>query len=84
MIIHSSGTTTHARGLAENPHLYFIESEVYRSLNVTDIAALIGSLGFPIVMCLYITVTMKESLDKLQDAVLSLSTRIDTLLEKRG
>lgn len=53
-------------------------------MDYTEIATLIGSLGFPIVMCLYMTITFNQTLDKLENTVLTLSTKLDTLLEKRG
>ena len=52
------------------------------SLNVNDIITLIGSVGFPIAMCLYMTVTFNKTLETLDDRILALSTRIDTLIDK--
>ena len=43
---------------------------------------LIGSVGFPIVMCIYMTVTFNKTLERLDDRILALSTRIDTLIDK--
>lgn len=51
-------------------------------LNVNDIITLIGSVGFPIAMCLYMTVTFNKTLETLDDRILALSTRIDTLIDK--
>ena len=42
----------------------------------------IGSVGFPIVMCLYMIMTFNKTLDKLNDQMLALSTRLDTLLDR--
>ena len=42
----------------------------------------IGSVGFPIVMCLYMNITFNKTLDKLNDQMLALSTRLDTLLDR--
>lgn len=42
---------------------------------------LIGSLGFPIAMCVYMTVVLNKTLASLDDRLLSLSVRVDTLLD---
>lgn len=42
---------------------------------------LIGSLGFPIAMCVYMTVVLNKTLSSLDDRLLSLSVRVDTLLD---
>lgn len=42
---------------------------------------LIGSLGFPIAMCIYMTVVLNKTLASLDDRLLSLSVRVDTLLD---
>lgn len=42
---------------------------------------LIGSLGFPIAMCVYMTVVLNKTLASLDDRLLSLSLRVDTLLD---
>jgi hypothetical protein len=42
---------------------------------------LIGSLGFPIAMCVYMTVSLNKTLASLDDRLLSLSVRVDTLLD---
>ncbi len=47
---------------------------------VSMIMSAIGSVGFPIVMCLYMIMTFNKTLDKLNDQMLALSTRLDTLL----
>lgn len=46
------------------------------------IMSAIGSVGFPIVMCLYMIITFNKTLDKLNDQMLALSTRLDTLLDR--
>lgn len=53
-------------------------------MDYQELATLIGSLGFPIVMCLYMTIKFNDTLDKLENTVLSLSTKVETLLEKGG
>lgn len=50
-------------------------------LTMEQIISLIGSLGFPIVMCLYMTVSFNKTLSMLCDTVLSLSVKIDTLID---
>lgn len=49
-------------------------------MDINGIVTLIGSLGFPIAMCIYMTVTFNKTLEKLDDRILSLSVRIDTLI----
>lgn len=51
-------------------------------MNINDITTLIGSVGFPIAMCIYMTVTFNKTLERLDDRILALSTRIDTLIDK--
>ena len=51
-------------------------------MNVDSIITLIGSVGFPIAMCLYMTVTFNKTLENLDDRFLALSTRIDVLIDK--
>lgn len=51
-------------------------------MNINDITTLIGSVGFPIAMCVYMTVTFNKTLERLDDRILALSTRIDTLIDK--
>ena len=36
-------------------------------MSVNDIITLIGSVGFPIAMCLYMTVTFNKALEKRED-----------------
>ena len=62
--------------------LLYAESGVKMIMNVNDIITLIGSVGFPIAMCLYMTVTFNKTLETLDDRILALSTRIDTLIDK--
>lgn len=50
--------------------------------DVSMIMSAIGSVGFPIVMCLYMIMTFNKTLDKLNDQMLALSTRLDTLLDR--
>ena len=50
--------------------------------DVSMIMSAIGSVGFPIVMCLYMITTFNKTLDKLNDQMLALSTRLDTLLDR--
>ena len=42
---------------------------------------LIGSLGFLVAMCVYMTVVLNKTLASLDDRLLSLSVRVDTLLD---
>ena len=49
---------------------------------VSMIISAIGSVGFPVVMCLYMIMTFNKTLDKLNDQMLALSTRLDTLLDR--
>ena len=51
-------------------------------MNVDSIITLIGSVGFPIAMCLYMTVTFNKTLENIDDRILALSTRIDVLIDK--
>lgn len=46
------------------------------------IMSAIGSVGFPIVMCLYMIMTFNKTLDKLNNQMLEVSTRLDTLLDR--
>lgn len=48
---------------------------------MTALVQLIGSLGFPIAMCVYMTVVLNKTLASLDDRLLSLSVRVDTLLD---
>lgn len=50
-------------------------------MDINGIVTLIGSLGFPIAMCIYMTVTFNKTLEKLDDRILSLSVRVDTLID---
>lgn len=57
-------------------------------MNITDVTTLIGSVGFPIVMCLmmykYMTETQKttdETLQKLEVAIKALEKGVDTLVK---
>lgn len=52
------------------------------NLDINELTTLIGSVGFPIVMCIYMTVTFNKTLERLDDRILALSTRIDTLIDK--
>ena len=76
------GSLGRARALAENPPFYYMRNGGEFVLNVNDIITLIGSVGFPIAMCLYMTVTFNKTLETLDDRILALSTRIDTLIDK--
>lgn len=51
-------------------------------MNVDSIITLIGSVGFPIAMCLYMTVTFNKTLENLDDRILALSTQINVLIDK--
>ena len=48
---------------------------------MSTLVQLIGSLGFPIAMCVYMTVVLNKTLEKLDDRLLALSVRVDTLLD---
>ena len=51
-------------------------------MNVDSIITLIGSVGFPIAMCIYMTVTFNKTLENLDDRILALSTQINVLIDK--
>lgn len=61
---------------------YYMREGGEMVMNVNDIITLVGSVGFPIAMCLYMTVTFNKTLETLDDRILALSTRIDTLIDK--
>lgn len=63
-------------------HLHYFIGKEEETLNINDITTLIGSVGFPIAMCVYMTVTFNKTLERLDDRILALSTRIDTLIDK--
>ena len=50
-------------------------------MDINQMVTLIGSLGFPIVMCIYLTVKFDKTLESLDDRILSLSVRLDTLID---
>lgn len=50
--------------------------------DINVIMTAIGSVGFPIVMCLYMITTFNKTVDKLNDQMLAVSTRLDTLLDR--
>lgn len=52
-----------------------------KPLNGTDLVTLIGSVGFPVVMCLYMITTLNKTIDNLDNRLLELSTKVITLLE---
>lgn len=53
---------------------------MYEDINI--VISAIGSVGFPIVMCLYMITTFNKTLDTLNDQMLALSSRLDTLLDR--
>ena len=42
---------------------------------------LVGSYAFPIVMCVFLMVKFDKTLNSLDDRILSLSVRLDTLID---
>lgn len=76
------GIPERARARAENPPFIICGKWGEMVMNVNDLITLIGSVGFPIAMCLYMTVTFNKTLETLDDRILALSTRIDTLIDK--
>lgn len=56
---------------------------------VNVIVTLVGSLGFPIAMCIYMAMSLNKTLDRLDERIQALAVRVDTLIdalieEKRG
>lgn len=56
---------------------------------VNVIVTLVGSLGFPIAMCIYMTLSLNKTLDRLDERIQALAVRVDTLIdalieEKKG
>lgn len=75
------GISGRAEASAENlPPDFYIGRR--STLDINELTTLIGSVGFPIVMCIYMTVTFNKTLERLDDRILALSTRIDTLIDK--
>ena len=53
-------------------------------MDIDSIITIIGSLGFPIAMCIYMTVTFNKTLEKLDDRILSLTVMVETLIKNRA
>ena len=50
-------------------------------MDINEIMTLVGSYAFPIVMCVFLMVKFDETLESLDDRILSLSVRLDTLID---
>ena len=50
-------------------------------MDINEITTLIGSYAFPIVMCIFLMVKFDKTLNSLDDRILSLSVRLDTLID---
>ena len=50
-------------------------------MEVDQIITIIGSLGFPIAMCIFLMLKFDKTLTTLDDRILSLSVRLDTLID---
>lgn len=50
-------------------------------MDINEITTLIGSYAFPIVMCIFLVVKFDKTLNSLDDRILSLSVRLDTLID---
>ena len=63
----------------ENP-AYIIERGGY-IMDINELTTLIGSYAFPIVMCIFLMIKFDKTLNSLDDRILSLSVRLDTLID---
>ena len=50
-------------------------------MDLNEIMTLVGSYAFPIVMCVFLVVKFDKTLNSLDDRILSLSVRLDTLID---
>ena len=50
-------------------------------MDLNEIMTLVGSYAFPIVMCVFLMVKFDKTLNSLDDRILSLSVRLDTLID---
>lgn len=50
-------------------------------MDAQQIISIIGSLGFPVAMCIFLIVKFDKTLENLNDRILSLSVRLDTLID---
>lgn len=50
-------------------------------MDAQQLITVIGSLGFPIAMCIFLMVKFDKTLENLNDRILSLSVRLDTLID---
>lgn len=50
-------------------------------MDINEIMTLVGSYAFPIVMCVFLMVKFDKTLESLDDRILSLSVRLDTLID---
>lgn len=49
-------------------------------MDINEVMTLVGSYAFPIVMCVFLMVKFDKTLESLDDRILSLSVRLDTLI----
>lgn len=50
-------------------------------MDLNEVMTLVGSYAFPIVMCVFLMVKFDKTLNSLDDRILSLSVRLDTLID---
>ena len=50
-------------------------------MDLNEVMTLVGSYAFPIVMCVFLVVKFDKTLNSLDDRILSLSVRLDTLID---
>lgn len=50
-------------------------------MDAQQLISIIGSLGFPVAMCIFLIVKFDKTLENLNDRILSLSVRLDTLID---
>ena len=50
-------------------------------MDFSEIMNMVGSYAFPIIMCVFLMVKFDKTLESLDDRILSLSVRIDTLID---
>lgn len=94
MVCKTGAGSPHARLVAAENTPHFIKStgmevKAMDGEAVNVIVTLVGSLGFPIAMCIYMTLSLNKTLDRLDERIQALAVRVDTLIdalveEKRG
>lgn len=50
-------------------------------MDINEIMNMVGSYAFPIIMCVFLMVKFDKTLESLDDRILSLSVRLDTLID---